>query len=73
MEFSSTSLGLIIGGAAILAWICGRVLSCRIPPWRRGPLAVMVVLVLVIFIEVANSNFPFSRGVLCGSYLWLRV
>lgn len=63
MELNSTSLALIIGGAAILAWICGRTLARRIPPWRRSPLAVMAVLVLVIIIEVANNLFPFfPRG-----------
>ncbi len=63
MEFNSTSLGLLIGGAAILAWISGRTLARRIPPWRRGPLAVMVVLMLVIALEVANSIYPFfPRG-----------
>lgn len=63
MELNATSLGLLIGGAAILAWISGRTLARRLPPWRRASLAVMVVLMLVIAIEVANNLFPFfPRG-----------
>lgn len=58
MELTSTSLGLLIGGAAILAWISGRTLGRRLPPWRRGPSAVMVFIVLVIIIELVNNQFP---------------
>lgn len=65
MELSPVGLGVLIGAAAIVAWISGRKLARCTPPWRRGSLAVTVVLMLVIALEVANNLFPFfSRGAL---------